>query len=171
MSHCSFISHMKSSFHSLVPFLPLFRNCQFRRLDSVQFLCSQAHILAGRCPETRLVTPRLLLSTLSQSQSHIVTDGQSVSKSWCRAPSGSHDQIFITFWLLRSCFCGAPSLTGGRVCLLYMLLSLASAVFLGSEFRVTRNHILLFQIWDFAFRRLLRLAGSRWRYSTPSSHG
>jgi hypothetical protein len=31
-----------------------------------------------------------------QSQSHIATDGQSVSKSWCRAPSEAHDQIFIT---------------------------------------------------------------------------
>jgi hypothetical protein len=27
----------------------------------------------------------------------IATDGQSVSKSWCRAPSGAHDQIFLTF--------------------------------------------------------------------------
>jgi hypothetical protein len=33
---------------------------------------------------------------LSQSQSHIVTDVRSVSKSWCRAPSGAHDQIFLT---------------------------------------------------------------------------
>ena len=31
-----------------------------------------------------------------QSQSHIATDGQSVSKFWCQAPSGAHDQIFIT---------------------------------------------------------------------------
>jgi hypothetical protein len=31
----------------------------------------------------------------------------------------------------------------------------------------TRDHILLSPIWDFPFRRLLRLAGSRWRYSTP----
>jgi hypothetical protein len=30
------------------------------------------------------------------------TDGQSISKSWCRAPSGGHDQIVITFWQLRS---------------------------------------------------------------------
>jgi hypothetical protein len=42
---------------------------------------------------------------------------------------------------------------------LYMLLALASVVFLGSES--------ISQIWDFPFRRLLRLAGSRWRYSTP----
>jgi hypothetical protein len=35
----------------------------------------------------------------------------------------------------------------------------------------TRDHILLSQIWDFPFRRLLRLAGSRWRYSTMPPHG
>jgi hypothetical protein len=57
----------------------------------------------------------------------------SQSVSWCRAPSGAHDQIFIAVWQLRSCFCGAPSLTRGRVCLLFMLLALASTVFLGSS--------------------------------------
>jgi hypothetical protein len=31
-----------------------------------------------------------------QRQSHTATDGQSISKSWCRTPSGAHDQIFIT---------------------------------------------------------------------------
>jgi hypothetical protein len=67
--------------------------------------------------------------------------------------------------------CGAPSLTRGRVCLLYMLLAIASAVFLTSESLGTRDHILLSQIWDFPFRRLLRLAGSRWRYSTPPPYG
>jgi hypothetical protein len=35
----------------------------------------------------------------------------------------------------------------------------------------TRDHILLSQIWDFLFRRLLQLAGSRWRYLTPPPHG
>jgi hypothetical protein len=38
--------------------------------------------------------------------------------------------------------------------------------FLGSESLGTRGHILLSQIWDFTFRRLLWLAGSRWRYLT-----
>jgi hypothetical protein len=97
------------------------------------------------------------LNWSSQSQSHIATDDQSISKSWCRAPSAAHDQIFITLWQLRSCFCGAPSLTRGRVCLLCMLVALASVVFFGSD-----PHI-----WDFPFRRLLRLAVSRWRHSTP----
>jgi hypothetical protein len=77
----------------------------------------------------------------------------------------------ITLWQLRPCFCGAPSLTSGRVCLLYMLLVLASVVFLGSESLGARDHILLSRIWDFPFRRLLRLAGSRWRYSTQPPHG
>jgi hypothetical protein len=62
-----------------------------------------------------------------------------------------HDQIFVTLWQLRSCFCGAPSLTGGRVCLLYMLLVLANVVFLGSESLGTRDNILLSQIWDLLF--------------------
>jgi hypothetical protein len=72
---------------------------------------------------------------------------------------------------LRVCSCGALSLTRGRVCLLQLLLALASAVILRSESRGTRCHILLSQIRDFPFRRLLRLAGSRWRYSTPPPHG
>jgi hypothetical protein len=79
--------------------------------------------------------------------------------------------LAITIWQLQSCFCGAPSLKRGRVCLFYMLLALASVVFLGSESLGTRDHILLSQIWDFRFRRLLRLAGLRWRYSKPPPHG
>jgi hypothetical protein len=42
----------------------------------------------------------------SQSQSHVTTDGQSVGLSWCRAPSGAHDQILL---LLESC---SPVLLG-----------------------------------------------------------
>jgi hypothetical protein len=69
------------------------------------------------------------------------------------------------------CWSWAPSLTRGRVCRLQLLLALASAVISWSEFRRTRGHILLSQIRDFPFRRLLRLAGSRWRYLTPPPHG
>jgi hypothetical protein len=87
-------------------------------------------------------TPALLTAvwrfSSNQRQSHIATDGQSIS-----------DQIFFTVWQLQSCFCGAPSLTRGRVCLLYMLLALASAVFLGSEPLGTRDHILLSQFRDY----------------------
>jgi hypothetical protein len=106
-----------------------------------------------------------------QRQSHTATDGQSVNKCWRRTTSEAHDQILITVWQLWSCFRGAPSLTRGRVCLLYMLLAFAIAVFLGSESFGTRNHILLSQTWVFPFLRLLWLAGSQWRYSTPPPHG
>jgi hypothetical protein len=40
-----------------------------------------------------------------------------------------------------------------------MLLVFARADFLGSESLGTRDHILLSQLWDFAFRRLLRHGG------------
>jgi hypothetical protein len=43
-----------------------------------------------------------------KGQSYIATDGRSISKSWCRAPSGAHDQVFIIVWQLRSCFVGRP---------------------------------------------------------------
>jgi hypothetical protein len=81
-----------------------------------------------------------------------------------------------TRFLLLSDSCGfvdvgALSLTRGRVCRLNLLLALASAVFLGFESSKTRDNILLSQIRDFLFRRLLRLAGSRWRYSTPPPDG
>jgi hypothetical protein len=86
-------------------------------------------------------------------------------------PSGTYDQMFITFWQLQSYFCIAPNLTRGRVCLLYMLLALASAIFLGSKSLGTRHHTLLSQVRDFPFRRLLWLTGLQWRYSTPPPYG
>jgi hypothetical protein len=49
---------------------------------------------------------------------------------------------------LRVCWCGAPSLTRGRICRLQLLLALASAVILGSESRWTHDHILLSQVRD-----------------------
>jgi hypothetical protein len=117
--------------------------------------------------------PHFTVPDSSQSQSHIATDGQSVgqsvSKFGCRASSGAQDQIFITLWQLRSCFCEAHSLTRRRFYFLYTLLALASVVFLGSGSLGSRNHILLSQIWDSPFHRLLRLAESRWRYSNPAS--
>jgi hypothetical protein len=92
----------------------------------------------------------------------------------------------------------APSLTRGWVCNLLLLLVLTSAVLLGSESRGTKNYTVLstflrlFQpegqgprIYipqeqggpvippgtGFPFRRLLRIAALRWRYSNPSPHG
>jgi hypothetical protein len=69
-------------------------------------------------------------------------------------PPGAYDQIFIT--VIHGFVDVGRS---GRVCRLQLMLALASTVILGSESRGTRNHILLSQIRDFPFRRLLRLAG------------
>jgi hypothetical protein len=52
-----------------------------------------------------------------------------------------------TQWRIR--WYKAPSLTGGRVCPLQMLLVLANTVILGSVSRGTHGHILLSQIRDF----------------------
>jgi hypothetical protein len=104
----------------------------------------------------------------SESEPYVTTDG-SVGLG-IKHPSGAYDRIFITVRQLRVCWCEALSLMRGRVCHLQLLLVLASAVILGSESHETRDHSLLSQIRDFAFRRLLRLAGSRWRYSTPPLH-
>jgi hypothetical protein len=46
-------------------------------------------------------------------------------------PSGAYDQIFITVRQLRVCWCGALSLTRGRVCRLQFQLVLTSVVILG----------------------------------------
>jgi hypothetical protein len=106
----------------------------------------------------------------SESESYLTTDSHSASLSWNKAPIwGLRPDIYLSL-TITALFLWASSLTRGRVWLLYMLLALASIVFLGSESLWTRNHILLSQIWDFPFRNLLRLAGSRWRYSTPPPH-
>jgi hypothetical protein len=75
----------------------------------------------------------------SESQSYVMTDGQSASLSWYKAPIWAYDQIFIAvrnteyvgqLWV---CWYGALSLTRGQVCRLQLLLALTNAVILGSE--------------------------------------
>jgi hypothetical protein len=81
-------------------------------------------------------------------------------------PLETHGQNFSQ---LNSCG-HSPYITSSLmkrwVCHLQLLLALASAYILGSESCGTCDHILLSQIWDFLFCRLLWLAGFRWRYST-----
>jgi hypothetical protein len=84
----------------------------------------------------------------------------------------AHDQIF--FPQMNTCGHSpyiTSSLTRGWVCHLQLLLDLVSAFILGCESHGTRDHILLSQIRDFPFYRLLRLVGLRWRYSILPPHG
>jgi hypothetical protein len=100
---------------------------------------------------------------------YITTDGQSASLSWKKAP----------VWALRPEFYYCQTVAGllvwgaltrGRAYRLQLLLALASTDIFGSDSQGTGDHNLLSQIREFPFRRLLRLAGLRWRYLTPPPH-
>jgi hypothetical protein len=78
-------------------------------------------------------------------KSKLCHDGKSVYLSE-KHPPGAQAQIFITVREFQICWCGAPSLTRGRVCCLQLLLVLASVVMNVSESRGTHDHILLSQI-------------------------
>jgi hypothetical protein len=101
--------------------------------------------------------PQLNCQTSSElSLSLSLTLRPTASRSVClgiKRPFGAYDQIFINLWQLRFCFYGAPSLSRRRIWFLYMLLDLASVVFIASESIWTCDHISLSQIWDFPSRR------------------
>jgi hypothetical protein len=116
--------------------------------------------------------PRLYCSfyTLfgSDSESYVTTTGSRPVCVGIKHSSGDHDQIFITE---RVCWCGAFSLTRAQICNLEYLLSLASAVILWFQYSGNRDHILQSHIRAFPCPRLLRLVGTRWRYSASPPHG
>jgi hypothetical protein len=88
------------------------------------FTVSDLRLPFSSPPTARGVTVEVFdPASKSKSKSKLHCDWRSISKSWCRAPSVAHDQIFITVWQLRSWYCGALSLTRGRVSLLSESLS------------------------------------------------
>jgi hypothetical protein len=70
---------------------------------------------------------------------------------WCQATIKARDQFFFPIEIflreLQVCYLMVPSLTRGRVCNLLLLLGLASAVPLRSEYRGTQDHIVLSQFF------------------------
>jgi hypothetical protein len=86
--HCHFNSHMKFSWHSLVPFLPFISNhlrLPSPELNRIQFLISWR---AG-VPKFDSSLPTTFLHFIpseSESESYVTTDGQPASLSWYKAP-------------------------------------------------------------------------------------
>jgi hypothetical protein len=80
-SHYNFNSHMKSSYHSLIPFLLLFCWCQFRRLDSIQYLldCCTSRLLfcTPTTPSLLLLSCRTLLITLPNNGGRAIAEAVS----------------------------------------------------------------------------------------------
>jgi hypothetical protein len=107
------------------------------------------------------------LNWTSESESYVTTDSQSASLSWNKAPIWG----LTTTFLLLSDNCRFVnvgwSLWRENGSVVYNCWWRSPA----QQYRWTRDHILLSQIWDYPFRRLLQLAGLRWRYSTPPPHG
>jgi hypothetical protein len=106
-------------------------------------------LMTSACESLRRISHCCLLVSrildLYSSQSYVTT---TVSRPVCPGIKPPYDHICIIVRQLRVCWCGALSLTRGRICLLKLLLVPASAVILGSESRGTRDHIVLFQIRD-----------------------
>jgi hypothetical protein len=70
--------------------------------------CLTTAQLPYSCPYQPATVSAPFMAAKSKSESQSRYDWQSVSVSWCRAPCGSHDQMFVTVWRLLSCLCGGP---------------------------------------------------------------
>jgi hypothetical protein len=107
----------------------------------------------------------------AESDSYVTTDGQSTSLSSNKVPiSGLGPDLYHCQTVAGFLMWGAISdeRTG-------MSFATATGPRQRSHFWVrvpwSHDHILLSQIREFPFRRLLWFAGLRWRYSTPPLHG
>jgi hypothetical protein len=129
-SPCNFKSSKKSSWHRLIPFLSLFCNRQFRRLDSTTVLYSLV---------------------VSQSESQLLYDGRFTANQLVLETSPLRLKTCNSIFQLNTCgyspYVTSP-LTRGWVSRLQLLLVLASAIILKSESRGAHDHILLSRIRD-----------------------
>jgi hypothetical protein len=105
--------------------IAVFLRCESRGIHDHILLSKswESHNLEGHVsifipPHERsslVIPPRLRWTHV---QSHVATDGQSVSMSKCWGRSGTCNQIHVLLPVRRllSCHCGAPYLRRGRVC-------------------------------------------------------
>jgi hypothetical protein len=147
----------------VTPYVPTLKTRKFCRMlfltmDKIKEFCEAIVLSCSPC-----------IKMYSESESYVTTDGQSASLSWNKAP----------FWGLRPDLDYSQTVAGflmwgvhsdDRTCLSF-------AIAAGSR---QRNHSWVRVPWNtrpyvshsrLPFRRLLRLAGLLWRYSTPPSHG
>jgi hypothetical protein len=77
---------------------------------------------------------------------------QSVSMSWCRAPSGSHDHMFVTVWQLLSSLCG-NALSDERSGLSLQYFVVCQYIHKYLHFRcLTYKFVYIHYIWDLSVR-------------------
>jgi hypothetical protein len=140
----------------------------FRSHKDHRQVCTLLHV---NCHTVDTLVMRYILNSFSESDYYITTDGQSASLSWNKVPIwGLRPDFYycqtVADWLMWG------ALSDKRTGLSFITVSgPPRAVIFGSESRGTRGHILLSQIRDLPFRRLLRLGGLRWRHSNPPPRG
>jgi hypothetical protein len=91
-------SLLSASLHQSLPGDEFQQCSRSYRLATVPQLIPRLAVNSHQPPT--LLTSVSRLFPKSDSKSHC--DRRSVSKSWCRVPSGAHDQTFIIVWQLRS---------------------------------------------------------------------
>jgi hypothetical protein len=96
-----------SSRSHFVPSPTLIQNCQ-PDIPSTE-LDHHLFSVIPRRAQLSTANPQLSQSyQFSQSQNHNATEGNLIRNSWCRAPSGANDQMFITFDSCGLVFVGRP---------------------------------------------------------------
>jgi hypothetical protein len=95
-SHCNFKSHMKSSLHYIITFLPLFCNCQ---LNSIPLLPSS---YPGRLPSRNSTELFLIITLHGSRRKHSL----SIVEKAClqrRCITTEVTQLLLTYSVLREC--------------------------------------------------------------------